>query len=37
MTKDLAKTGDYEAKEIVTELTLEARGEKANNYGKLFF
>lgn len=36
-TFDLAKSGDYTAKEIVTELTLEARGEKANNYGKLFF
>lgn len=36
-TKDLAETGDYKAKEIVTELTLESRGEQANYYGKLFF
>jgi hypothetical protein len=36
-SKDLAVTGDYVAKEILTELTLEARGEKANYYGKLFF
>lgn len=36
-SNDLAVTGDYVAKEIVTELTLEARGEKANAYGKLFF
>jgi hypothetical protein len=36
-TVDLAKTGDAEKKEIVTELTLEARGARANYYGKLFF
>lgn len=36
-TKDLAETGDYTAKEIITEMTLEARNEKANAYGKLFF
>lgn len=36
-SNDLAVTGDYVAKEIITELTLEARGEKANAYGKLFF
>ncbi len=36
-TTDLAVTGDSVSKEIVTELTLEARGEKANYYGKLFF
>jgi len=36
-TTDLAVTGDYKAKEILTELTLESRGEKANYYGKLFF
>jgi len=36
-TIDLAKTGDFEAKEIVTELTLEARAEKANAMGRVFF
>lgn len=36
-TFDLAKTGDAEKKEIVTELTLEARGVKGNFYGRLFF
>jgi hypothetical protein len=36
-TKDLAETGDYTAKEVITEVTLEARNEKANAYGKLFF
>lgn len=36
-TKDLAITGDFEAKELITELTLEARQEKANAFGKLFF
>jgi hypothetical protein len=36
-TIDLAKTGDKESKEIVTELTLESRGTRANYYGKLFF
>lgn len=36
-TQDLAITGDAKAKEIVTELTLEARAPRANYYGKLFF
>lgn len=36
-TIDLAITGDYQSKEIVTELTLEARAEKANVFGQLFF
>lgn len=36
-TVDLAKTGDAEKKQIVTELTLEARGVRSNYYGKLFF
>ena len=36
-TTDLAVTGDAVSKEIVTELTLEARGEKANAMGRVFF
>ena len=36
-TIDLAKTGDADRKEIVTELTLEARAPKSNYYGQLFF
>lgn len=36
-TIDLAKTGDFDAKEIVTELTLEARAENANAIGKVLF
>lgn len=36
-TTDLAITGDAKSKEIVTELTLEARAPRANYYGKLFF
>jgi len=36
-TVDLGKTGDAESKEIVTELTLEARGARSNFYGKVFF
>jgi hypothetical protein len=36
-TKDLAVTGDAISKEIVTELTLESRGEKANAMGRVFF
>jgi len=36
-TVDLAKTGDADSKQIVTELTLEARGVRSNYYGKLFF
>lgn len=36
-TIDLAVSGDYQAKEIVTELTLESRAEKGNVYGKLLF
>lgn len=36
-TKDLAETGDFKAKEILTELTLRAYNEKANALGRLFF
>lgn len=36
-TKDLAETGDFTAKEIITELTLEGRQEKANFQSKLHF
>lgn len=36
-TIDLATTGDFVAKEIVTELTLEARAEEANAMGRVFF
>jgi hypothetical protein len=36
-TVDLAVTGDYVAKEIITELTLESRAEKANVMGRVFF
>ena len=36
-SKDLAVTGDYVAKEILTELTLESRAEKANVMGRVFF
>lgn len=36
-TKQLPENGDYEAKEIITELTLEARQEKANVMGRVFF
>lgn len=36
-TFDLATTGDAQKKEIVTELTLEARGAKGNFYGKVLF
>lgn len=36
-TKPVASVGDYEAKQIIHELTLEALQEKANVQGKLFF
>jgi len=36
-TKQLASNGDYEAKELITELTLESRQEKANASGRVFF
>lgn len=36
-TKDLAVTGDYEAKEIITELTLEARQQLANAQASVLF
>ena len=36
-TKQLAETGDFTAKELITELTLEARQEKANAMGRVFF
>lgn len=36
-TKPLAETGDFEAKEILTEVTLEAHQQGANVFGKLFF
>lgn len=35
--KDLASTGDYEQKELITELTIEYRAEQANVLGKVFF
>lgn len=36
-TKDIAETGDFTAKELITELTLEARQQGANVYGKVLF
>lgn len=36
-TKDLAVTGDFEAKEILTELTLEARQQGANATARVLF
>lgn len=36
-TKDLAETGDFTAKEMITELTLEARNQLANAQGTVFF
>lgn len=36
-TNDLATTGDYVAKELITELTLEARAEKANVLARVLF
>jgi hypothetical protein len=36
-TIDLAITGDYQSKEVVTELTLEARAQQANVLGRVFF
>lgn len=36
-TKDLAETGDFTAKEILTEVTLEARNQLANGQGTVFF
>ena len=36
-TKALAETGDFTAKQLITELTLEARQEKANAIGRVFF
>lgn len=36
-TQDLAITGDYVAKEMITELTLEARNQLANAQGSVFF
>lgn len=36
-TKDLAETGDFKSKEIITELTLRAYNEKANAMGRVFF
>lgn len=36
-TVDLARTGDAIKKEIITELTLEARAQKANVYAKVLF
>lgn len=36
-TKDLAETGDFTAKEMITELTLESRNELANAQGRVFF
>lgn len=36
-TVDLARTGDAVKKEVITELTLEARAQKANVYAKVLF
>lgn len=36
-TKDLAETGDFKAKEIITELTLRCYNERANAMGRVFF
>lgn len=36
-TKELAETGDYKAKELITELTLEAHQQAANVLGRVFF
>jgi len=36
-TVDLAKTGDADSKQIVTELTLEARGVRGNFLGRVLF
>lgn len=36
-TKDIAETGDFNAKEIITETTLEALQQSANVFGKLYF
>lgn len=36
-TKKLAETGDFEAKELITELTLEAHQQAANVLGRVFF
>ncbi|UOF77961.1 major capsid protein [Caudoviricetes sp.] len=36
-TQDLAVTGDFKAKEIITELTLEALEQSANVLGRVFF
>jgi len=36
-TKDLAITGDFEAKEMITEVTVEALNELANAQGRVFF
>ncbi len=36
-TIDLAITGDYQAKEVITELTLEARAEEANAMARVLF
>jgi hypothetical protein len=37
MTQDLATVGDRKSKQIITELTLECRGARANYLGRLFF
>lgn len=36
-TKDIAETGDFNAKEIITEMTLEAHNQQANVLGQLYF
>lgn len=36
-TVDLARNGDAERKQIITELTLESRAEKGNAMGRVFF
>jgi hypothetical protein len=35
--KDLAETGDFKAKEVITELTLRAYKERSNNLGRVLF
>lgn len=36
-TKALAETGDFQKKQLITEMTLEAHQQAANVFGKLFF
>lgn len=36
-TQDLAVTGDFTAKQMLTEMTLESLNEKASASGRVFF